>query len=441
MVITKKHLSRRTLLRGAGVSVALPFLDAMLPAQSPIRWSAAAPPSRFSFVYVPHGMIMDEFTPASEGADFEITNILTPLEPFRDRLTIVSGLEARPAGAGSAGDHMRSAAAYLSGTPPQKNAGQNAYLSTTVDQVIAQKIGRDSPLASLEVGIEDTGYAGICDDGFSCSYLNTISWAAPQKPLPMERNPRVVMERLFGDGSTAEERIRNRQENGSILDSIIHEATSLRSSIGPRDRTRLDQYLDEIREIERRLQASTKASADLPFADAPAGLPQSWDEHAKLMYDLQALAFMSDITRVSTFMYSKDKINRTFPASGIKTGFHAASHTSGSAAAKKDFAQINRYHIDVLAYFVKKLQATPDGDGTLLDHSTIMLGSTMSNGDIHDHSPLPILLLGRASGQIKGGRHVRYPQHTPLSNLLLTILHKAGIPQQSFGDSTGPLEI
>lgn len=441
MVIGKKHLSRRTLLRGAGVSVALPFLDAMLPAQSPIRGSAAAPPPRFSFIYVPHGMIMDEFTPASEGTDFEITDILTPLAPFRDRLTIVSGLEAKPAGDGSAGDHMRSAAAFLSGTPPQKNAGQNAYLAATIDQVIAQKIGRDSPLASLEVGIEDTGYAGICDDGFSCSYLNTISWAAPQKPLPMERNPRVVMERLFGDGSTPEERIRQREENGSILDSVMHEATRLRTSIGAGDRSRLDQYLEEIREIERRLQAAAKSTADLDVPDAPAGLPQTWDEHAKLMYDLQALAFMSDITRVSTFMYSKDKINRTFPASGSKKGFHAASHTSGNPAAKKEFAQINRYHLDVLAYFVKKLQAMPDGDGTLLDHSMIMLGSTMSNGDVHDHAPLPITIVGGASGQLKRGRHVRYPQHTPLSNLLLTVLNKAGIPRESFGDSTGPLAI
>jgi hypothetical protein len=441
MFLTKKCLSRRTLLRGAGASVALPFLDAMLPAQSPIRGSAAAPPSRFGFVYVPHGMIMDEFTPASVGTDFEITSTLKPLESYRDRLTIVSGLESKPAGDGSAGDHMRSAAAYLSGNPPQKNAGQSAYLGTTVDQVIAQKIGRETPLQSLEIGIEDTGYAGICDDGYSCAYLNTISWSAPQTPLPMERNPLVIMERLFGDGSTPEERARQRQENGSILDSIMHEATRLRTSIGPSDGTRMDQYLDEIREIERRLQASSKSSAELPTTDAPTGIPQSWDEHAKVMYDLQALAYMSDITRVSTFMYSKDKINRTFPESGIKTGFHSASHTSGSAALKKDFAQMNRYHIEVLAYFIKKLQSTPDGDGTLLDHSMIMLGSTMSNGDIHDHSPLPIVLVGGASGQLKGGLHVRYPQHTPLSNLLLTVLHKAGIPSESFGDSTAMVNI
>jgi hypothetical protein len=441
MINTKRCLSRRTLLRAAGVSVALPFLDAMLPAQTALRGSAAAPPTRFGFVYVPHGMIMDEFTPAAEGRTFAMTNILAPLEPFRDRLTVVSGLEAKPAGDGSAGDHMRSAAAYLSGNPPQKNAGQNAILATTIDQLIAQKIGRDTPMPSLELGIEDAGYTGICDDGYACSYLNTISWSSPQTPLPMERNPLVVLERMFGDGSTPEERIRQRQENGSILDSIAREAARLRTVIGPADRRRLDQYLDEIRELERRLQASSKVSAALPETDTPAGIPQSWDEHAKVMYDLQALAFMSNITRVSTFMYSKDKINRTFPESGVKTGFHSASHTSGNPAAKKEFAKMNRYHIDVLAYFVRKLQSTPDGDGTLLDHSMIMLGSTMSNGDIHDHSPLPVVLVGGASGQLKGGLHIRYPQHTPLSNLLLTVLNKASIPKESFGDSTAALAI
>jgi hypothetical protein len=439
MIITKKSLSRRTLLRGAGVSIALPFLDAMLPAQTPIRGSAAAPPSRFSFIYIPHGMIMDEFTPATDGKNFEITNILTPLAPFKERLTVVSGMEAAPAGGGSAGDHMRSASAYLSGNPPRKNAGSNPYLATTVDQVIAQKIGRDTPLPSLEVRIEDAD--GVtCDDDYSCVYLNTISWAAPDKPLPMERNPLIVMERLFGDGSTPEERVKHRKENTSILDSITNEAAHLRSVIGPGDRSRVDQYLDDIREVERRLQASIKSTADVDLPDAPAGLPQSWDEHAKVMHDLQALAFIAGMTRVSTFMYSKDKINRTFPESGIKSGFHSASHTSGQEAAKKEFAQMNRYHIDVLAYFIKKLQATPDGDGTLLDHSMVMFGSTMSNGDIHDHSPLPVVLVGGASGRLKGG-HLRNPPHTPLSNLLLTVLHKAGIEKESFGDSTGLLEI
>jgi len=441
MFITKRHIPRRTFLRGMGVSVALPFMESMLPAQTPLRNTAAKLPTRFSFVYVPHGKIMGEFTPATEGANFEITNILTPLEPFRDQLHVVSGLEAALAGDGSGGDHMRSAANYLSGAPPKRNAGQNAVLATTVDQVIAQKIGQDTPLPSLQLGIEDTSYTGVCDDGYSCSYLNTISWETPRKPLPMERNPLVVFERLFGDGSTAEQRLTRRKEDRSILDSLTHDVARLGKRIGPSDRTTLDEYLDEIREIERRLQAVTKATAGLPAPEAPVGVPQSWDEHAKLMYDLQALAFRADITRVSTFMYSRDKINRTFPDSGVTVGFHSASHTSGAEGAKKTFAKMNRYHVEVLAHFLEKLRATPDGDGTLLDHSLVMYGSTMSNADIHNHSPLPVMVVGGASGQLQAGRHVRYPEHTPLANLLLTILRKFDIPSDTFGDSTGTLDI
>jgi hypothetical protein len=349
-------------------------------------------------------------------------------------------MEAAPAGGGSAGDHMRSASAFLSGNTPLKNAGQNPALATTIDQLIAQKIGQDTPLPSLEVRIEDSDGA-TCDDDYSCVYLNTISWKATTKPNNMERNPLVVMEKLFGDGSTPEERAKQRQTNGSILDSITNEASRLKSVIGPNDRNRLDQYLEEIREVERRLQASAKTSAAVPTETLPAGIPQSWDEHAKVMYDLQALAFMSGTTRVSSFMYSKDKINRTFPESGIKTGFHSASHHSGDPEAKKEFAQMNRYHVDVLAYFLNKLKSTPDGDGNLLDHTMVMYGSTMSNGDVHDHSPLPMFLVGGASGQLKGNLHLKTPLHTPLSNLLLTVLHKAGIERPSFGDSTGLLEI
>jgi hypothetical protein len=336
---------------------------------------------------------------------------------------------------------MRSAAAYLSCAPPRRNIGQNAYLGTTVDQLIAQKIGQDTPLPSLQVGIEDTSYAGICDDGYACAYMNTISWSTPTKPLPMQRNPLVVFERLFGDGSTAEERVARRKEDRSILDSITHDVARLGRVIGPSDRVRLDEYLDEIREIERRLQAVSKATSELPLAEAPVGIPQSWDEHAKLMYDLQALAFRADITRVSTFMYSVDKINRTFPLSGINTGFHSASHTSGEAQAKKAYAKMNRYHLDVFAYFLKKLQSTPDGDGNLLDHSLMMVGSTMSNGDVHDHSPLPIMVVGGASGRLETGSHARYPLHTPLANLMLTVLHVADVQKESFGDSTGTVEI
>lgn len=441
MFITKRHIPRRTFLRGMGVSVALPFMEAMLPAQTALKNTVAARTPRFTFVYVPHGMIIDELRPATEGTNFEITNILTPLEPFRDQLHVVSGLEAAQAGDGSGGDHMRSAAAYLSGAPPQRNAGQNAYLATTVDQVIAQKIGQETPLPSLELGIEDTSYTGVCDDGYSCAYMNTISWATPRKPLPMERNPLAVFERLFGDGSTAEQRITRRKEDRSILDSVTHDVARIGKVIGPSDRSRLDEYLDEIRQLERRLQAVSKATAELPVAEAPVGVPQSWDEHAKLMYDLQALAFRADITRVSTFMYSRDKINRTFPESGVTTGFHSASHTSGAAEAKKTFAKMNRYHMQVLAHFLSKLKSTPDGDGNLLDHSLVMLGSSMSNGDIHDHSPLPVVVVGGAAGKLKAGRHVRYPAHTPLANLLLTVLHQLDIPKESFGDSTEPIEI
>src|SRR5215475_7415296 len=273
MFVTKRYIPRRTFLRGMGVSVALPFMEAMLPAQTPLKNTVANPTSRYGFVYAPHGMIMAEMTPATEGANFEITNILTPLEPFRDQLHVVSGLEAAQAGDGSGGDHMRSAAAYLSCVPPQRNAGENAYLATTLDQVIAQKIGQDTPLPSLQLGIEDTSYTGVCDDGYSCSYMNTISWATPKKPLPMERNPLVVFERLFGDGSTAEQRINRRKEDRSILDSVTHEVARLGKVIGPGDRNRLDEYLDEVRDLERRLQAVSKATANLPVTEVPTGIP------------------------------------------------------------------------------------------------------------------------------------------------------------------------
>ena len=440
MFITKRHIPRRTFLHGMGVSVALPFMEAMLPAAKPLR-AAGASPTRYAFVYLPHGMIMAELTPKTEGTNFETTTILSPLEPFRNQLHVVSGLEAKPAGDGSGGDHMRSAAAYLSGTPPVRNAGQNAYLATTLDQVIAQKIGQDSPLQSLELGIEDTSYTGVCDDGYACSYMNTISWASAKKPLPMERNPLAVFERLFGDGSTPEQRLARRKEDRSILDSVTGDVARIGKNIGPNDRARIGEYLDEVRGLEKRLQAVAKATADLPSAEAPAGIPQSWHEHARLMHDLQALAFTADITRVSTFMYSRDKINRTFPESGITTGFHSASHTSGAAEAKRSFTRMNTYHTNVLATFLAKLKATPDGDGNLLDHTLVMFGSTMSNGDVHDHSPLPMMLIGGASGRLGPARHSKYPEHTPLANLLLTVLHKADIPKESFGDSTGPIEI
>jgi hypothetical protein len=440
MFITKKHIPRRTFLTGIGTAVALPFLEAMLPAQTP----APSAKTRAAFIYVPHGAIMNQWTPAAEGGSFEFTPILKPLEPFRDRLLVISGLEAKMAGPApgqSGGDHSRSAAVFLSGARPKHTAGQDVHLGTTADQMIAKTIGQDTPLPSLELGIEDVGYTGICGYGYSCSYVNTISWETPTKPQPMEINPQVVFERLFGDGSTAEERVTRKRQDRSILDSITHDVARLRQKIGPGDRTRLTEYLDDIREVERRLQLVDKVAADSPDAEYPIGVPPSFDEHAKLMYDLQALAFKAEITRVSTFMYARDNSNRLFPASGVTVPFHSASHHSDRPSGIETYAKINRYHVQLLGYFLNRLQSTPDGDGTLLDHSLIVLGSTMSNGNEHDHAPLPVIVAGGASGRLKGGRHLRFPNQTPLSNLWLSLLNRVGIHRESFGDSTGPLEL
>jgi hypothetical protein len=444
MFLTKKYLHRRTFLRGMGVTLALPLLDSMVPAQTPLIHTAASPKSRFCGIYVPHGAIMSDWTPSAVGTGFEFKPILSPLEPFRDRLLILSGLEARTAGPApgeSGGDHSRSAAAFLSGARAKHTSGVDVRLGTTIDQMIAQKIGQDTLLPSIELGIEDVGYTGICGYGYSCAYVDTISWATPTKPLPMEVNPQVVFERLFGDGSNAAQRLQRKQEDRSILDSITHDVARFRKVIGPGDRRRLDDYLEDIREIERRVQIATKVSAEAVVPEVPVGVPQSFDQHCKLMFDLQALAYRADITRVSTFMYARDNSNHTYPDSGVTASFHGASHHGDKPAAKESFAKINRYHMQLFAYFLDRLRSTPDGDGNLLDHSTILLGSSMSNANEHDHAPLPLLLAGGGAGQIKGGRHLRFAENTPLSNLLLSLLDKAGVARESHGDSTGKLEI
>lgn len=444
MFLTKRHIPRRTFLRGAGAAVALPFLESMLPAQTPLSSSAASPKPRASFIYIPHGAIMSQWTPAQQGTKFEFTPILKPLEPFRDDLTIISGLEAAMAGPAtgeSGGDHSRSAAVFLSGVRPKHTAGSDVRLSATIDQVVARKIGQDTPLPSLELGIEDVGYTGICGYGYSCSYLNTISWETPTKPLPMEINPQVVFERLFGDGATAEDRVERKRQDRSILDSITHDVARLKTKIGPSDRSRLTDYLDDIREVERRLQLAETAGVDTASAETPIGIPQSFDEHAKLMYDLQVLAFKAEITRVSTFMYARDNSNHTYPASGVIAPFHSASHHSDRPEAIETYAKINRYHIGLLAHFLDRLRSTEDGDGNLLDHSLVVLGSTMSNGNEHDHAPLPMLVAGGLSGKLRGGRHLQFPSRTPLSNLMLSLIGKFGIEKESFGDSTAALDI
>lgn len=438
--ITKKYLSRRTALRGMGVTVALPLLDSMVPAQTPLAKTAATSKSRLSCIYVPHGATMDKWTPEIVGKDFAFTEILAPLEKYRDRVTVVSNLaHAAAAGAGSdaGADHARSAAVYLSGAHPEKDS---IHVGPTIDQIAAEKIGQDTPLPSIELSIEEVALS--CGSGYACAYSNTISWKTPTTPLPMENNPQVVFEKLFGDGSTNADRLARKQQSRSLLDSVMAQAASLQKDLPASDRSKLSEYLDDVREIERRIQrAEQQVPADLKLPEAPVGIPESFDEHFKIMYDLQVLAFKAEITRIATMMYARDTSGAVYPQSGVRDGFHVASHHSNNRAAMDKYALINKYHVQMLAYFLGKLKATPDGDGSLLDHSMVLYGSSMSNGNQHDHDPLPLILAGGAAGQLAGGRHMKYQPHTPASNLLLAMLDKLGVHQETHGDSTGKLEI
>jgi hypothetical protein len=445
MIVTKKHLPRRTFLRGlVGTSIALPLLDSMIPALTAGAKTAANPKTRLGFIYVPHGAVMDKWTPATEGAGFEFTPILKPLEPFRQQLLIVTGLanKAAESQGDGGGDHARSAPSYLSGIHPLRTEGEDVRAGTTIDQIAAQKISQDTPLPSLELGTEDTGLVGVCDVGYSCAYMNSISWRSPTQPLPMEINPRVVFERLFGDGSNAADRLARKQEDRSILDSITGEVSHLQTGLGTRDRGKISDYLDNIREIERRIQmAEKRASSNVNVPETPIGVPDSFDEHAKLMYELQVLAYQAEITRVSTFMVARDLSQRTFPQIGVPEPHHSVSHHGNNPATIAKLEKINTYHASLLAFFLEKLRATPDGDGNLLDHSMILYGSSMSNPNEHNHFPLPLLVAGGACGKLEGGRHLKFPERTPISNLLLSLLEKAGIEKDSLGDSTGMLAI
>jgi hypothetical protein len=412
----------------------------MIPAQTPLARTAAASKSRLSCIYVPHGATMDKWTPAADGKGFEFTEILAPLEKLRDRVSIVSNL-AHPAAGGvgsdAGADHARSAAVFLSGVHPEQGS---IHVGTTIDQIAAQRIGQDTPLPSIELSIEEVALS--CGSGYACAYSNTISWKTPTTPLPMENNPQVVFEKLFGDGSNNADRLARKQQSRSLLDSVMDQVASLQRELPASDRTRLGEYLDDVREIERRIQkAENQIPADLKLPEAPVGVPESFDEHFKIMFDLQVLAFRAEITRVATLMYARDTSGAVYPQSGIRDGFHVASHHSNNRANMDKFALINKYHVEMLAYFLDKLKSTPDGDGNLLDHSMVLYGSSMSNGNQHDHDPLPVVLAGGASGQLNGGRHMTYAPHTPMSNLLLSMLDKLGIQADKHGDSTGKLEI
>ena len=438
-MISKKHLPRRTFLRGVGATLALPVLDAMVPARTLLAKTAAAPGSRLGFVYLPHGAIMDEWTPATEGAGFELSPILKPLEPFRDQLDVVSGLGHRAADTTAV--HSLSPTTWLSGVRPQPTQGVDAYAGVTADQIAAQHIGQNTLLPSLELATEDqAGLIGACDRDYGCIYMNTLSWRTPTTPMPMEINPRKVFERMFGQGGTPADRLARAQEDKSILDAITSQIGALQRSLGAKDKTTVEDYLESVREIERRIQvAEREQRLELALPDAPIGIPFSFEDHIRLMYDLLVLAWRANITRVFTFMVAREESNKTYPQVGVHEGHHATSHHQNRADKIEKLVKIQTYHIGLFGEFLQKLKTTPDGDGSLLDHSLILYGSNMSNSNLHNHFPLPNLVAGGAAGHHTGGRHLKYPDHTPMTNLLLSVLDKVGVPMDTLGDSTGAL--
>ncbi len=437
MIITKKHIPRRTFLRGMGVTLALPLLESMVPAGTLLAQTAARPAPRLGFIYIPHGAIMDKWTPAAVGSGFEFTPILKPLEPFRDHLNVVSGLGHKAADTTAV--HSLSPTTWLSGVRPKATQGVDAYAGVTADQVAAQAIGQDTVLPSMELATEDhSGLIGSCDRDYGCIYMNTLSWRTPETPLPMEINPRKVFERMFGQGGSAEERLARIQEDRSILDAITRDVNSLQLKLGPADRQTMTQYLENIREIERRIERAEKSQGDqeILLPTRPAGVPFDFEEHVRLMYDLMVLAYQANVSRVITFMVSREVSNRTYPQVNVSDGHHAISHHQNRAEKMEKNVRIQTFNVGMFAEFVQKMKSTPDGDGSLLDHSVLLYGSNMSNSNAHDHFPLPNLVLGHGGG-MKGGRHLRYEDHTPMTNLLVTMLAKAGVRQESLGDSTG----
>ena len=438
--VTKSHLPRRTFLQGVGVTLALPLLDSMIPAATALAQTAAAVKrTRLGCIYFPHGVIMEKWKPATAGAGFELTSILQPLAPFQNQFNVISDLcHALAYGSGATANHNRAAASFLSGAFAK--TGAQPYLGVTIDQLAAKKIGQDTPLPSIELMIEEASVN--CGDGLSCSYRDTISWQGPSSPLPMQNNPQVVFERLFGDGNTGDQRKTRRQQSLSLLDSVTGEAASLQRKLPAVDRSRLDQYLTDVREVERRVQKTEQQlSDDLDIPAAPTGVPKDVEAHIKLMFDLQVLAWQADITRVSTLLMAKELSGATYPKSNIRDAFHTLSHHSNVQENKDRFALLNQYHSTLLAYFLGKLKATPDGEGTLLDHSMVLWGSGLSDGNQHNHSDLPIILAGGASGKLKGGRHITNPKDSPMANLLLSMLDMLDVPTDHFGDSTGRVAI
>lgn len=443
MYVAKKHLNRRTLLRAAGASLALPMLDGMTPA-------FAAEPQRvrrFATVYAPNGMIMQKWTPDAVGSAFDFKSTLEPLQPYKNRVLVLTGLDNKPAnplpGEGT-GDHVRSAATFLTGAHPKKTEGPDIRAGVSMDQLAARVMGRDTQLPSLEVGIDANELIGACESGWSCAYANTLCWSDATTPLPLENKPRAVFERLFGDSenTTPAARLQRIREDRSVLDSLLSEIKRLEGRIGAGDRAKLDQYLVAIREIERRIQtAEAQIGRALPAMERPqGGIPATFTEHCQTMMDLKVLAFQSDMTRITTFMYSREVSARTYPEIGIYEAHHGLSHHGDNPVNIEKLGKTNQHHIKQLAYFMDKMNALPDGNGTLLDNVTILYGCGLSDGNRHIHEDLPILVVG-GDGQLKGGRHVKLPQNQPMTNLQLALLDQLGAPTEKLGDSTGVLSI
>jgi hypothetical protein len=439
MIISKIALPRRTFLRGVGTTLALPLLDAMFPAMTALAATPANRARRLGYVYIPMGMNAAKWTPSATGALTELSPSLAPLAPHLDYINVLTNTELKRAY--GPGNHATGNAAFLSTVLAKKTEGSDFELATTCDQIAAQSIGRETAIPSLELGTEMQAQVGNCDNGLACVYMNSLSWSSPTSPLPSEADPRLLFERLFGDGASPEQRRAEQRRNGSMLDALSAEISGLGKKLGAGDRAKVGEYLESVREVERRIQNAEKRAADplgevLPDFDRPLTAPASWEEHVKLMYDLQVLALQADLTRVITFQMAREVSTRTYPQIGVPEPHHPTSHHGNDPVKLEKLAKINQYHVSMFAYYIDRLKSTPDGDGNLLDHSTIMLGSGLGNPDVHDHLNLPIIVAGGA-GRMKGGRHIKYDKPTALANVHLTMLDWVGVHLDKFGDSDG----
>lgn len=439
MTITKKALPRRTFLRGAGAALALPLLDAMVPAMTALAATPGNPVRRLGFVYVPMGAYISQWTPPGEGALRELSPTLKALAPVADQLTVFSNLELKNAYPGT---HATSNAAFLSAAKAKWTESTDYYLGTTVDQIAAKQLGQATPLPSLELAMDLLTTVGQCDNGYACVYQNNLSWSSPTTPLPAEAHPRIAFERLFGDGGSPADRQAELRKSSSLLDWMRSDIARLQNKLGPADRNKVAEYLDTVREVERRIQKAEADTADshLPDLDRPVGVPAAYADHAKLMFDLQVLALQGDVTRVITFQLARETSTRTYPEIGVSEPHHPLTHNGGDPEKLAKVGKINAFHVSLFGYFLEKLKATKEGNGSLLDHSVYLYGSGMGNPDVHDHVNLPVLVAGGAAGNLKGGRHIKYAEPTPLANVHLTLLDKVGVRLDAFADSDGKVQ-